>query len=244
MSKVCIVTGGSRGIGAGCAIHAARAGYDVAFSYERSKDRAEQVAAEIRKLGRKAVAVQGDISKEKDILRLFETSDKELGRLTAFVNNAGIITSVDRLENLTADDIQRMFDVNSVGALIAAREAVRRMAKRFGGAGGAIVGIASAATTLGSPNEFIHYAASKAAMDALTYGLAKEMALENVRVNAVAPGYIETEIQYEGRSQKIVPNIPMQRAGTVDEVADAVMYLLSDKASYITGQILRVSGGR
>jgi NAD(P)-dependent dehydrogenase (short-subunit alcohol dehydrogenase family) len=244
MAKVCIVTGGSRGIGAGCAIHAASAGYDVAFSYERSKDRAEQVAGEIRKLGRKAVAVQGDISKEKDILRLFEAADKELGRATAFVNNAGIITSVDRLENLKADDIQRIFDVNAVGAFIAAREAVRRMAKRFGGAGGAIVGIASAATTLGSPNEFIHYAGSKAAMDALTYGLAKEMALEGVRVNAVSPGYIDTEIQYEGREKKILPHIPMQRAGTVDEVAETVMFLLSDKSSYVTGQVLRVSGGR
>ena len=244
MAGIIVVTGGSRGIGAACATSAAREGYDVAINYERAKDRAEQVAGAVRKLGRRAIAVQGDMSKEADVLRLFAETDAALGRATALVNNAGIVASVGRLETLTAADIQRSFDVNSVGALLVAREAVKRMAKRFGGAGGAIVGIASAATTLGSPNEFVHYAASKAAMDALTYGLSKEMALEGVRVNAVSPGYIETEIQYADRAAKIVPAIPVQRAGTAEEVAEAVMFLLSDKASYITGQVLRVSGGR
>lgn len=244
MAGIIVVTGGSRGIGAACATIAAREGYDVAINYERAKDRAEQVVAAVRKLGRRAIAVQGDMSKEADVLRLFAETDAALGRTTALVNNAGIVASVGRLETLTAADIQRSFDVNSVGALLVAREAVKRMAKRFGGAGGAIVGIASAATTLGSPNEFVHYAASKAAMDALTYGLSKEMALEGVRVNAVSPGYIETEIQYQGRAAKIIPAIPVQRAGTAEEVAEAVLFLLSDKASYITGQVLRVSGGR
>lgn len=244
MAKILLVTGGSRGIGAGIARMAARDGYDVAVNYNKSKAEADAVVADIKRQGRRAIAVQADVSREAEILRLFETVDRELGRLTAFVNNAGIIASVGRLEDSTFADIARSFDVNATGPLFCAREAVRRMAKRFGGAGGAIVNIASAATTLGSANEFIHYAASKAAMDALTYGLSKEMALEGVRVNAVSPGYIETDIQYEGRAAKIIPNIPMQRAGTVEEVAETVLFLLSEKASYVTGSILRVSGGR
>lgn len=244
MTKILLVTGGSRGIGAGIARMAGRDGYDVAVNYNKSKAEAEAVVADIKRHGRRAVAVQADVSREADILRLFETVDRELGRLTAFVNNAGIIASVGRLEDFTFADIARSFDVNATGPLFCAREAVCRMAKKFGGAGGAIVNIASAATTLGSANEFIHYAASKAAMDALTYGLSKEMALEGVRVNAVSPGYIETEIHYEGRRAKIIPNIPMQRGGTVEELAETVMFLLSEKASYVTGSILRVSGGR
>ncbi|MGE0096382.1 MAG: SDR family oxidoreductase [Alphaproteobacteria bacterium] len=244
MAKILLVTGGSRGIGAGIARMAGRDGYDVAVNYNKSKAEADAVVADIKRHGRRAIAIQADVSREADILRLFETVDRELGRLTAFVNNAGIIASVGRLEDFTFADIARSFDVNSTGPLFCAREAVRRMAKKFGGAGGAIVNIASAATTLGSANEFIHYAASKAAMDALTYGLSKEMALEGVRVNAVSPGYIETDIHYEGREAKILPNIPMQRGGTVDELAETVMFLLSEKASYVTGAILRVSGGR
>jgi NAD(P)-dependent dehydrogenase (short-subunit alcohol dehydrogenase family) len=244
MGRILIVTGGSRGIGAAIARMGARDGYDVAINYHQAKARADEVVADIKRAGRRAIAVQGDMAREADILRLFETTDREFGRPNAFVNNAGIVASVGRLETLTAADIQRSFDVNSVGPLLCAREAVKRMAKRFGGSGGAIVNIASAATTIGSPNEFIHYAASKAAVDALTFGLSKEMALEGVRVNAVSPGYIETEIQYEGRGTKIIPAIPMQRAGTVEEVAEATMFLLSEKASYITGSILRVSGGR
>jgi NAD(P)-dependent dehydrogenase (short-subunit alcohol dehydrogenase family) len=244
MSKILLVTGGSRGIGAGIARMAGRDGYDVAVNYNKSKAGADAVVADIKRHGQRAIAIQADVSREADILRLFETVDRELGRLTAFVNNAGIIASVGRLEDFSFADIAHSFDVNATGPLFCAREAVRRMAKKFGGAGGAIVNIASAATTLGSANEFIHYAASKAAMDALTYGLSKEMALEGVRVNAVSPGYIETDIHYEGREKKILPNIPMQRAGTTEELAETVMFLLSEKASYVTGSILRVSGGR
>lgn len=244
MSKILLVTGGSRGIGAGIARLAGRDGYDVAVNYNRSKAEADAVVAEVKRHGRRAVAIQADASREADILRLFETVDRELGRLTAFVNNAGIIASVGRLEDFSFADIARSFDVNGTGPLFCAREAVRRMARKFGGAGGAIVNVASVATTLGSANEFIHYAASKAAMDALTYGLSKEMALEGVRVNAISPGVIDTDIHYEGRMTKILSNIPMQRAGTVDEAAEAALFLLSDKASYITGSILRVSGGR
>lgn len=244
MTGILVVTGASRGIGAGIARLAGRDGYDVVVNYNTSKTQAESVVEEIKSHGRRAIAVQANVSREADIVRLFETTDREMGRLTGFVNNAGIITSVGRLEDLTFADIARSFDVNGTGPLFCAREAVRRMAKRFGGPGGAIVNIASAATTLGSANEFIHYAASKAAMDALTYGLSKEMALEGVRVNAISPGYIDTDIQYEGRAAKILPNIPMQRAGTVEEVAEAVLFLLSEKSSYVTGSILRVSGGR
>ena len=244
MSKILLVTGASRGIGAGIARMAGRDGYDVAVNYNKSKAGADAVVAEIKRHGQRAIAIQADVSREADILRLFETVDRELGRMTAFVNNAGIIASVGRLEDFSFADIAHSFDVNATGPLFCAREAVRRMAKKFGGAGGAIVNIASAATTLGSANEFIHYAASKAAMDALTYGLSKEMALEGVRVNAVSPGYIETDIHYEGREKKILPNIPMQRAGTTEELAETVMFLLSEKASYVTGSILRVSGGR
>ncbi len=244
MSKILLVTGASRGIGAGIARMAGRDGYDVAVNYNKSKAGADAVVADIKRHGQRAVAIQADVSREADILRLFETVDRELGRMTAFVNNAGIIASVGRLEDFSFADIAHSFDVNATGPLFCAREAVRRMAKKFGGAGGAIVNIASAATTLGSANEFIHYAASKAAMDALTYGLSKEMALEGVRVNAVSPGYIETDIHYEGREKKILPNIPMQRAGTTEELAETVMFLLSEKASYVTGSILRVSGGR
>lgn len=244
MSKILLVTGASRGIGAGIARMAGRDGYDVAVNYNKSKAGADAVVADIKRHGQRAIAIQADVSREADILRLFETVDRELGRMTAFVNNAGIIASVGRLEDFSFADIAHSFDVNATGPLFCAREAVRRMAKKFGGAGGAIVNIASAATTLGSANEFIHYAASKAAMDALTYGLSKEMALEGVRVNAVSPGYIETDIHYEGREKKILPNIPMQRAGTTEELAETVMFLLSDKASYVTGSILRVSGGR
>lgn len=244
MSKILLVTGASRGIGAGIARMAGRDGYDVAVNYNKSKAGADAVVADIKRHGQRAIAIQADVSREADILRLFETVDRELGRMTAFVNNAGIIASVGRLEDFSFADIAHSFDVNATGPLFCAREAVRRMAKKFGGAGGAIVNIASAATTLGSANEFIHYAASKAAMDALTYGLSKEMALEGVRVNAVSPGYIETDIHYEGREKKILPNIPMQRAGTTEELAETVMFLLSEKASYVTGSILRVSGGR
>ena len=244
MAGVLIVTGASRGIGAAVARLAGERGYDVAVNYLASPGPAEAVVKDIRARGRRAVAIKADVSAEADVLRLFEASARELGPIDALVNNAGVVTSVGRVEDLEARDIQRMFDINSVGAYLCAREAVRRMSTKRGGKGGAIVNVASRASGIGSPNEFVHYAGSKAAVDALTMGLAIEMAKDGVRVNAVSPGFVDSEIHYPGRRERLVPTIPMGRAGTAEEVAEAVLWLLSDKASYVTGAILRISGGR
>ena len=244
MSDILVVTGASRGIGAAIARLGGRAGYDVAVNYLTSRAGAEAVVADIEAAGRRAIAVQGDMGCEGDILRLFETVDRELGTLGALVANAGLLTSLGRVEELEAADLKRILEVNTMGAFLCCREAVKRMSTRHGGAGGAIVTMSSAASTLGSPNEFVSYAASKAAVDALTYGLAKEVALDGIRVNAVNPGYIESDIHYPGRYEKIVPTVPMQRAGTPEDVAEAVLFLLSEKANYITGTNLRIAGGR
>lgn len=249
MSKVLLVTGAGRGIGAAIARAAGKAGYRVAVNYGRSKDAAEAVVRDIVGGGGEAFAVQGDVASESEIERLFKAVDDRYGRLDALVNNAGVIGPYGRLENLKAKDVEPLLAINVTGALICAREAVRRMSTARGGKGGVIVNISSAATTLGSPNEFIAYAASKGAINSMTIGLAKEVGNEGIRVNAVEPGLIETEIHEAagppGRLARLTPGVPLGgRAGTADEVAGPVLFLMSDAASYMTGAIIRVSGGR
>jgi NAD(P)-dependent dehydrogenase (short-subunit alcohol dehydrogenase family) len=248
MAKILLVTGGSRGIGRAVALMAAGAGYDVALSYRDQAAAAGEVAAAIRAMGRRAVAVRADCAVEADIVRLFGTVDRELGTLDALVNNAGTVGRGCRVEAIEAVQLLHVLALNVAGCFIAAREAVRRMSARHGGRGGAIVNISSAAARLGSPGEFVHYAASKGAVDTFTLGLAKEVAEEGIRVNAVRPGMIDTEIHARAgmadRIDKIVPTVPMRRIGTADEVAHAVLWLLSDAASYVTGSFIEVSGGR
>ena len=248
MSKVLIVTGASRGIGAATARMAGRRGYDVCVNYLTNQAAAEAVADDIRGAGRRAVTVAGDMAREADILRLFATVDGELGPLDALVNNAGIIARAGRVEDVEADDLRRMFEVNITGCFLCAREAVRRMSTTHGGAGGAIVNVSSRAAGLGSPNEFVHYAASKGAIDSFTLGLAKEVGAEGIRVNAVSPGLIDTDIHAStglpDRLERFAPTVPIPRAGTADEVAETVLWLLSDAASYVTAANIHVAGGR
>ncbi|MBI1943552.1 MAG: SDR family oxidoreductase [Betaproteobacteria bacterium] len=245
---VMIVTGGARGIGAATAILGAQRGYAVCINFLQSKDKSETIVESIVKSGGKAVAVQGDVSSEADVVRLFETSDRELGRVTALVNNAGVVDRQARVEAMEAPRLQRMFATNVVGALLCAREAIRRMSTRHGGAGGAIVNVSSAAARLGSPGEYVDYAASKGAIDTMTVGLARELAADGIRVNAVRPGFVHTGIHASGgepnRIERLRDAIPMQRGGEPEEVARAILWLLSDEASYSTGAILDVSGGR
>ena len=244
MSGVVIITGASRGIGAGIARVAGRAGWDVCVNYNQSRAAAQAVVADVEAAGSRAIAVQADASVEADILRLFETAERELGAIDSLVNNAGILTSIGRLDEASYEDVRRIFEVNSVGPFICTREAVRRMSTKHGGKGGTIVNVASAASTLGSPNEFINYAGSKAAIDALTLGLSKEVAKEGIRVNAVSPGYIESDIHYEGRWEKIKGAIPLGRKGAAEETGEAVLWLMGEKSSYVTGAFIRVAGGR
>ena len=247
-NKVLVVTGAARSIGAAIARLAARGGYRVVVNYSASRQAAESVVGEIEAAGGEAVALPGDVADEGDVLRLFESVDKRFGRLDGLVNNAGIISQSGRLENLKAADLKRVFDVNTIGSFLCAREAVKRMSTARGGKGGAIVNLSSAAAILGSPGEFVHYAASKGAINTMTIGLAKEVAREGIRVNAVEPGMIDTDMQKAsgdpGRVARIVPTIPIGRCGTPEEIAETVMFLLSDAASYVTGAILRVTGGR
>jgi NAD(P)-dependent dehydrogenase (short-subunit alcohol dehydrogenase family) len=248
VSKVVLITGGSRGIGAATAVLAAQRGYDVCLSYQQTAAAAQEVVKQIEQQGRKALALQADVSFEPDILRLFETVDKEFGRLDALVNNAGILDQQTSVEHLTLERLQRVFSTNVFGSFLCAREAVKRMSIRRGGRGGAIVNNSSAAARLGAPHEYVDYAASKAALDTLTIGLAKEVAHEGIRVNAVRPGIIITEIHALGgepnRPQRLAEFIPMRRSGEAHEVATAIVWLLSDEASYITGTLLDVAGGR
>lgn len=248
MSGVMIVTGASRGIGARVAIKAAEQGWDVCVNYARSKAAAQDVVKEIRDAGGNAIAVHADIACEPDIKALFRMVDQDLGPVTALVNNAGIVGPSVSIDGLTGDRISNMLAVNVTGSILAAREAVRRMSTEQGGQGGCIVNISSAAARLGSPNEYLDYAASKGAIDTFTKGLALEVAEQGIRVNAVRPGLIDTEIHASGgepdRAQRLAPNIPVKRVGQADEVADSVLYLASEAASYVTGAILDVSGGR
>jgi NAD(P)-dependent dehydrogenase (short-subunit alcohol dehydrogenase family) len=248
-TPILLVTGGSRGIGAAICRKAAHAGYDVAINYTSDAQAAERVAADVRAAGRRALVVQGDVSREADVLALFKAVDEGLGRLTAFANNAGITGRSCRLVDATDALIRACIDVNVTGAILCAREAVRRMSTKHGGEGGAIVNISSVAASLGSPGEYVWYAASKGAIDALTIGMAKEVAMEGIRVNAVSPGMVQTDIHEKStgdaaRVERIRPMIPMQRIAAPEEIADAVMYLLSDAASYVAGANLTVSGGR
>lgn len=248
MKKVLLVTGGSRGIGAAIARLAARQGYAVCLSYLGQREAAAAVVASIAEAGGTALAVQADVAVEDDVLRLFSQVDAALGPLTALVNNAGILERQSRVEDMDAARISRVFATNVVGSFICAREAVRRMSTRHGGAGGAIVNLSSRAARLGSPNEYVDYAASKAAIDTLTIGLAKEVAAEGIRVNAVSPGLIYTDIHASGgdpgRVDRVKSAVPMQRGGSPEEVARAVLWLLSDDASYTTGASIDVAGGR
>jgi NAD(P)-dependent dehydrogenase (short-subunit alcohol dehydrogenase family) len=248
MNQVLLVTGGSRGIGAATARLAAERGYAVCITYRSDRVAADAVVADIARRGAKATAIAADVAVEDDVLRVFREVDARLGRITALVNNAGILERHTRVEHITADRLARVFAVNVTGAFLCAREAVRRMSTRHGGAGGAIVNVSSVASRLGSPNEYVDYAASKGAVDVLTIGLAKEVAEEGIRVNAVRPGVIYTDIHASGgepgRVDRVKSAVPMLRGGQPEEVARAILWLLSDEASYTTGSFVDVSGGR
>lgn len=246
--KVLLVTGGSRGIGAAVSTGAAREGWTVAVNYVSNRDAAERVVETIRRDGGQAMAVAGDVGTGAGIAEIYKTIDATFGRLDGLVNNAGIVAPPARIDEITAERLERMFRVNVTGSILCAAEAVRRMSTRYGASGGSIVNVSSVAAVLGAAGQYVDYAAAKGAIESFTLGLARELAEEGVRVNAVRPGTIDTEIHASGglpeRARDVAPLIPMKRAGTTEEVADAILYLLSNKASYVTGAILTVSGGR
>jgi NAD(P)-dependent dehydrogenase (short-subunit alcohol dehydrogenase family) len=248
LGQVLLVTGGGRGIGAATALLAARQGYAVAVNYTANAPAADEVVRQIRAAGGKAFAVPADVAREDQVMAMYERVDAELGPVTALVNNAGVVDVTARLDEMSFARLRRMFDVNVIGSMLCAREAVRRMSTRHGGSGGAIVNVSSAAARLGAPAQYLDYAAAKGAIDVFTIGLAKEVAAEGIRVNAVRPGVIDTEIHASGglpdRVRQLTPLIPMQRGGTAQEVAEAIVWLLSPAASYTTMSVLDVSGGR
>ena len=247
-APVLLVTGGSRGIGAAICLLAARKGWRVAVNYAANRQAADAVVSTIEAGGGEAFAIQGDVGNADDVVAMFAAVDRRFGRLDGLANNAGIVDAPARVDEMSVARLERMMRINVTGSILCAAEAVRRMSSKHGHKGGAIVNISSMAAIIGSPSQYVDYAASKAAIDTFTIGLAREVATEGVRVNAVRPGVIDTEIHASGglpdRARDMAPSIPMQRAGTADEIADAVLYLLSPEASYITGSILNVSGGR
>jgi len=241
---VLLVTGGGRGIGAATAKLAAARGHAVAVNYKSDAKAAERVVAEIAKAGGQAVAIQGDMGREADVERVFASVDQSLGRLTHLVYNSGITGKNSRVEAVETQTLREVFDVNVMGAFYAVREAVPRLSRKHGGSGGTIILISSVAANLGSPGEYVWYAASKGAIDSMTIGLARELADDGIRVNAVAPGPIDTDIHEPGRLDRIIKQVPLGRAGTPGEIAEAVLFLLSDASAYTTGAILRIGGGR
>lgn len=248
MEKIILITGGGRGIGAACALLAAQQGYAVGISYIADEAAATAVVTAIERTGGAAMSVQADVSDEGAVERLFEQMDKRFGRLTALINNAGMLFPQMRVEQMDAPRINRLLATNVTGSFLCAREAVRRMSTRHGGQGGSIVNMSSRAAVLGSPGEYVDYAASKAALDALTIGLSKEVANEKIRVNGVRPGLIHTDIHASGgepgRVSRLQSSVPMARGGEPQEVAKAALWLLSEEASYTTGSFIDVSGGR
>jgi NAD(P)-dependent dehydrogenase (short-subunit alcohol dehydrogenase family) len=247
MNSVAIVTGGSRGIGRATSLAAAKRGYKVVVGYASNKVAADEVVATIEASNGKAIAVKCDVGVEADILHLFKEADG-FGRLGALVNNAGVVDKTARVDEMSAARLMRMMNINIVGSILCAREAVKRMSTNHGGTGGVIVNISSVAATLGSPGLYVDYAASKGAIDTFTVGLAREVSTEGIRVNAIRPGLIDTDIHASGgepdRAHRLAHMVPMKRVGTADEIANAVVWLMSDEASYVTGTIFDVSGGR
>ncbi len=246
--KVVLVTGGSRGIGAATCLQLAKAGYAVVVNYAASQAITDKLCQSIALAGGTTLGLQADVADEAQVLSMFAAIDKKFGRLDALVNNAGVVDMTARLDEMSVARWKRMFDINVIGSMICAREAVKRMSTRHGHGGGAIVNLSSAAAKLGSPGQYLDYAASKGAIDAFTIGLAKEVATEGIRVNGVRPGIIDTDIHASGglpnRVAQVAPQVPMQRGGTAGEVANAICWLLSDAASYITGTTIDVTGGR
>ena len=248
MDQVLLITGGGRGIGAATALLAASRGYAVAVNYATNSLAADEVVRTIRDNGGNAMAVQADVGDEAQVLAMFQKADARFGRLTALVNNAGVVDVTARVDEMSVARLERMFRINVIGSFVCAREAVRRMSTRYGGSGGAIVNISSGAARLGSPGQYVDYAASKGAIDTFTIGLAREVAEEGIRVNAVRPGLIDTGIHASGglpdRAFELAPTVPMKRTGTAEEIAGAIMWLLSPEASYTTTALLDVTGGR
>jgi len=248
LDQVLLITGGGRGIGAATALLAASRGYAVAVNYATNSLAADEVVRTIRDGGGNAMAVQADVGDEAQVLAMFQKVDARFGRLTALVNNAGVVDVTARVDEMSFARLERMFRINVIGSFICAREAVRRMSTRYGGSGGAIVNISSGAARLGSPGQYVDYAASKGAIDTFTIGLAKEVAEEGIRVNAVRPGLIDTEIHASGglpdRAFELAPTVPMKRTGSAEEIAGAILWLLSPEASYTTTALLDVTGGR
>lgn len=246
--KVVLITGASRGIGAATALLAAKQGWAVAVNYVSNSLAADEVVRQIRAAGGTAMTIQADVAVEEDVIRMFQTVDAKLGRISGLVNNAGVVDMPSRVDGMSVERLARMWTTNITSSFVCAREAVKRMSTKLGGEGGSIVNLSSAAAKLGSPGQYVDYAASKAAIDTFTIGLAKEVVMEGIRVNAVRPGIIDTDIHASGglpdRTAQVAPMVPMQRAGTAHEVAEAIVWLLSESSSYSTGSFIDVTGGR